>query len=179
MTGDLIRQLTTGDRQIGSVSTSDDGLVMAYTVTDVVSPPEVYINRGDGSLQQRLTSFNDAWLADVRLQSAERLTWSVDDGIELEGWLIRPAGYEAGRLELIFEGPSSPGLSDERVSFFLAGALRKTGTGGGDESEQIVVHEVMLSELEAWLSRKVGEGLLIDMKVYAALYFACGSSKTH
>ncbi len=97
VTGDLIRQLTSGDRQIGSVSTSDDGLVMAYTVTDVVSPPEVYINRGDGSLQQRVTSFNDAWLADVRLQSAERLTWSVDDGIELEGWLIRPAGYEAGR----------------------------------------------------------------------------------
>ena len=93
--------------------------------------------------------------------------------------LLEETGYEAGRLELIFEGPSSPGLSDERVSFFLAGALRKTGTGGGDESEQIVVHEVMLSELEAWLSRKVGEGLLIDMKVYAALYFACGSSKTH
>ena len=45
VTGDLIRQLTTGDRQVGSVSTSADGLVMAYTVTDTVSPAEVYVNR--------------------------------------------------------------------------------------------------------------------------------------
>ena len=97
VTGDLIRQLTTGDRQVGSVSTSDDGLVMAYTVTDVVSPPEVYVNRGDGTLQQRVTSFNDGWLATVRLRPAERLTWTVADDVELEGWLIRPVGYEAGR----------------------------------------------------------------------------------
>ena len=49
LTGDLIRQLTSGDRQVSSVSTSDDGLIMAYTVTDAVSPAEVYVNRGDGT----------------------------------------------------------------------------------------------------------------------------------
>ena len=97
VTGDLIRQLTTGARQIGSVSTSEDGLVMAYTVTDAVSPAEVYVNRGDGTLQRRVTAFNDEWLAGVTLQPAERLTWTVADGTEIEGWLIRPVGYEAGR----------------------------------------------------------------------------------
>ena len=97
VSGDLIRQLTTGDRQVRSVSTSDDGLVMAYTVTDAVSPAEVYVNSGDGTLQQRVTAFNDEWLANVRLQPAERLTWTVADGIEIDGWLIRPVGYEAGR----------------------------------------------------------------------------------
>ncbi len=97
VTGDLIRQLTTGARQIGSVSTSEDGLVMAYTVTDAVSPAEVYVNRGDGTLQRRVTAFNDEWLAGVTLQPAERLTWTVADGTEIEGWLMRPVGYEAGR----------------------------------------------------------------------------------
>ena len=95
--GDLIRQLTTGDRQVGSVSTSQDGLVMSYTVTDAVSPAEVYVNRGDGTRQQRVTSFNDEWLGSVSLQPAERLTWTVADGTEIEGWLIKPVGYEAGR----------------------------------------------------------------------------------
>ena len=95
--GDLIRQLTRGDRQVGSVSASEDDLVMAYTVTDAVSPAEVYVNRGDGTLPRRLTSFNDAWLGGVRLQPAERLTWTVADGTEIEGWLIPPVGYEAGR----------------------------------------------------------------------------------
>ena len=127
VTGDLIRQLTTGDRQIGSVSTSDDGLVMAYTVTDVVSPAEVYVNRGDGTLQQRVTAFNDAWLADVRLQPAERLTWTVADGVEIEGWLIRPAGYEAGRphpmILQIHGGPHSAyGHAFDRTSQVLSNA---------------------------------------------------------
>ena len=97
VTGDLIRQLTTGDRQIRSVSTSDDGRVMAYTVTDAVSPAELYVNRGDGTLQRRVTSFNDEWLAGVSLQPAEQLTWTVADGTEIEGWLVRPVGYQAGR----------------------------------------------------------------------------------
>ncbi len=95
--GDLIRQVTAGDRQVGSVSVTTDGLVMAYTVTDAITPAEVFVNRGDGSLQQRVTSFNDAWLSEVSLQRAERLTWTVTDGTEIEGWLIRPVGYEAGR----------------------------------------------------------------------------------
>ena len=97
VTGDLIRQLTTGDRQVGSVSTSQDGLVMAYTVTDAISPAEVYVNRGDGTLQRRVTSFNDEWLSNVSVQSAERLTWTVADGTEIEGWLIKPVGYETGQ----------------------------------------------------------------------------------
>ena len=95
--GDLIRQLTTGARQVGSVSTSGDGLVMSYTVTDAVTPAEVYVNRGDGTLQRRVTAFNDGWLARVSLQPAEQLTWTVADGTEIEGWLIKPVGYEPGR----------------------------------------------------------------------------------
>lgn len=97
ITGDLIRQVTTGDRQIGSVSTTDDDLVMAYTVTDAISPAEVYVNRGDGTLQRRITSFNNSWLNEVTLQPAEQLTWSVADGTEIEGWVVKPVDYVAGQ----------------------------------------------------------------------------------
>ena len=95
--GDLIRQVTSGDRQIDSVSTSRDGQVMIYTVSDTITPAEVYTNRGDGSLQQMVTSFNDIWLADVALQPAEGLIWTVADGTEIEGWLVKPVGYQPGR----------------------------------------------------------------------------------
>ena len=96
--GELIRQVTSGNRQIGAVSASRDGQVMAYTVTDAITPAEVYTNRGDGSsLQVKVTSFNDAWLADVALEPADRLTWTVADGTEIEGWLVRPVGYQTGR----------------------------------------------------------------------------------
>ena len=94
--GELIRQVTTGDRYVASVSTSIDGQVMAYTVSDAVTPAEVYTNRGDGSLQRKATSFNDGWLADITRQPAERLTWAVEDGTQIEGWLVAPVGFEPG-----------------------------------------------------------------------------------
>ena len=96
-TGDLIRQVTIGDRQIGSVSTTRDGLVMAYTVTSPTAPAEVFVNNGDGSRQRRVTAFNDAWLTPLSLQPAEPLRWTGDGGVEVEGWLVKPVGYDPGR----------------------------------------------------------------------------------
>jgi len=92
-----IVQLTQGDRRIGSVSSSRDGSVMAYTSNDAVTPPEVFVARGDARNEQRLTSFNDALLAELDLQPAERLTWTVSDGTEVEGWIVKPVGYVPGR----------------------------------------------------------------------------------
>ena len=96
-TGDLIRQVTSGDRHVGPVSTTRDGLVMAYTVTDPTTPAEVFVNTGDGGRQRRVTAFNDAWLAPISLQPAETIRWRADDGTEVEGWIIEPVGYEPGR----------------------------------------------------------------------------------
>ena len=92
----LIRQGTNGARRLQGVSTSDDGQVMAYTVTDADSPTEVFVARGDGTAEQKVTSFNDAWLADIELMPAERLSWLVEDGSEIEGWVIKPVGYQPG-----------------------------------------------------------------------------------
>ena len=96
-TGDLIRQVTSGDRDVQSLSVSSDGLVMAYSASDVVTPAEVFVNRRDGSGQRPVTSFNEEWLAEVSLQPAEKLAWTLTDGSQVEGWLIKPVGYEAGR----------------------------------------------------------------------------------
>jgi dipeptidyl aminopeptidase/acylaminoacyl peptidase len=92
-----VRQVTRGDRQLDAVSISRDGAVMAYTATDAVTPAEVFVARGDGSSEHRVSRFNDAWLADVTLMPAERLTWTVSDGTTIEGWVIRPVGYTPGR----------------------------------------------------------------------------------
>lgn len=96
-TGDLIRQVTSGDREIQSLSATQDGLVMAYSASDVVTPAEVFVNRSDGSGQRRVTSFNDAWLAELTLQPAEPLGWTLTDGTQIQGWLMKPVGYEPGR----------------------------------------------------------------------------------
>ena len=49
--------------------------------------------------------------------------------------------------------------------------LRRKGEGGGVGSEKIDVHQVPRADIEHWLQRKGGEGVLIDLKVWTGLYF--------
>ncbi len=92
-----VRQITHGDRRVGSLTTTSDGRYLAYTSTDVQHPAEFFVSRADGSNEVRITSFNDTWLADVTLMPAERLSWHVADGTEVEGWVIKPVAWESGR----------------------------------------------------------------------------------
>jgi len=90
--------------------------------------------------------------------------------------LREETGYEAQRMEYLAEGPSSAGLSTEVISFFRAAEIKKVSRGGGDESENIQVHVVPLVELKSWIETKLKDGLLVDYKVYAALYLDMNQS---
>ncbi len=85
--------------------------------------------------------------------------------------LLEETGYEAEKYEFLFDGPSSPGVTDEVVTFLLATGLKKTGPGGGDGSEDIIVHEVPVAGLLDWLDGQKADGMLIDMKIYSVLHF--------
>jgi len=85
--------------------------------------------------------------------------------------LLEETGYEAERWERLLEATPSPGLCAEVVTFYRASGLKRRGPGGGDETEQIVVHLVPLAGAEDWLRARAAEGLRIDEKVYAALHF--------
>jgi dipeptidyl aminopeptidase/acylaminoacyl peptidase len=93
----VVRQVTTGARQASGFSTSRDGDLIAYVVSEVTLPSEVSIARSDGTGEQRITRFNDALMSEVELAQAERLTWKVKDGTTIEGWLMKPIGYTPGR----------------------------------------------------------------------------------
>jgi ADP-ribose pyrophosphatase len=86
--------------------------------------------------------------------------------------LEEETGYAASRLELVASGTSSAGLSDERLLMFYAHGLTKVGDGGGVEHEDIRVHLVPVADVPGWLVIKQGEGLVVDLKVWSALYFA-------
>lgn len=88
--------------------------------------------------------------------------------------LLEETGYEADDLYRLAEGPVAVGLASEVVTFFHASGLRRVGPGGGDASEQIIVHEVDLAKLRPWLAQREREGLLVDPKLYAGLYLVTG-----
>lgn len=86
--------------------------------------------------------------------------------------LLEETGYEAATLERILDTPTTPGLANEIVTLFRAGGLKKIGPGGGDDAEDISVHEIPLDETEEWLRAKAASGVLVDARVFGGLYFA-------
>lgn len=82
--------------------------------------------------------------------------------------LEEETGYTCDSVELLARGPSSAGITSEIVSLYRARGVRRKGEGGGVGGEKITVHVVERGELDAWLRRKEGEGVLIDLKL--ALY---------
>jgi ADP-ribose pyrophosphatase len=85
--------------------------------------------------------------------------------------LTEETGYRAGRVEFLMAGPSSAGMSNEMIAFVRAYDLVREHAGGGDATEDILVHEVPLADAAIWLLAKSREGYSIDPKLFAGLYF--------
>jgi len=94
-----------------------------------------------------------------------------DFGRAAQRELREETGYEAAQFDLIMAGPYSPGRSSDFYTFYRASDLRKVSEGGGDEHEDIVVHEAPLAGIDCWLEEKAAGGLLIDPKIFVGLYF--------
>ena len=85
--------------------------------------------------------------------------------------LVEETGYRAERVEFLMAGPSSAGMSNEIIAFVRAHGLTRVNEGGGDSTEDIIVHEIARDEAAAWLLQKSREGYSIDPKLFAGLYF--------
>lgn len=111
-------------------------------------------------------------IGDVAGTEAESMLEAA--GRELE----EETGWRAGQL---FEGisvPTSAGLSSEWVKFVWAKELVQVGPGGGDASEDIIVHAVAKDQIDDWLAIKYRDGYAIDPKIYAALYWSQANQTT-
>ena len=74
-------------------------------------------------------------------------------------------------MRLVAELASSAGLTNEVVTLFIATELEKLGPGGGDDSEEITVHEIAIEDANQWLVRAQVDGKLVDGRVFAGLHF--------
>jgi len=86
--------------------------------------------------------------------------------------LIEETGYRAGSLEELLTSPSTPGMANEIITIFFAADLERVGSGGGDDNEDITVHHVPLVNAVEWLDARQAEGIMIDPKIYAGLFWA-------
>ncbi|TAN03854.1 MAG: NUDIX hydrolase [Rhodanobacteraceae bacterium] len=85
--------------------------------------------------------------------------------------LIEETGWTCERVVPLHSGPSSAGMSTEMIHFVRALDLRKIGAGGGDTTEDIVVHAIPRAQASTWLRSMSEQGYSIDPKLFAGLWF--------
>lgn len=95
-----------------------------------------------------------------------------DDSLEAAAHreLIEETGWAPRRLDVLLSGPTSAGMSNERIAFVRARDLVKVGDGGGVDSEDIIVHAVPRADAPRWLMQKHAEGYELDLKLWAGLW---------
>lgn len=82
--------------------------------------------------------------------------------------LLEETGYVSEDWRHAFLGCSSAGLSDERITVFVARDVRKEGPGGGVDDEQIDVLKVPIPELKEFLRSREADNVLVDLKIWFA-----------
>jgi dipeptidyl aminopeptidase/acylaminoacyl peptidase len=92
--GGAVERLVEGKRSLEDLSLARNGRV-AVTSSTPDRPTEVFAVEGHGL--RRLSTQNDAWLAKVRLAPLEEIAVKSRDGTIINGFVLKPANYRAGR----------------------------------------------------------------------------------
>ena len=91
------KEIIGGRRQIRGAAYDPAGTKVAFVATSLTKPTELFVANLDGTGERKLTSFNDAVNKEVAWSDAERFTYKSVGDLEIEGWLMKPYGYEAGK----------------------------------------------------------------------------------
>lgn len=83
--------------------------------------------------------------------------------------LEEETGYRTGRVEIVGEFWSSPGMVSESFVLVRAFDLAKVAAGGGVGEEGITVHRVKLAEVPEFVQARRAEGMAMDVKLLLAL----------
>lgn len=85
-----------GDRQITALSGCPQAPLFVFLATDPTHPGELFLCDADGGGECQLTDCNRAWRKGVALVAPELLRYRRD-GVDLDCWVLKPAGYVPGQ----------------------------------------------------------------------------------
>ncbi|MGE5359686.1 MAG: S9 family peptidase [Bacteroidales bacterium] len=120
-TGAIARLSQPDALMFGGGSLTADGKTIAFAAPSPTSLSEIYVSTLQPFAPRRLTSMTDQ-VAAFRLGRREVISWRSQDGVVIEGVLIKPPDFEAGRkyplLCIIHGGPTGvdrPTMIDTRT----------------------------------------------------------------
>ena len=92
-----------------------------------------------------------------------------DDTVAAVRELEEETGYRKGRMEVLGEFWSSPGMVSESFTLLRAHDLKQVGAGGGLDGEDITVHRVPLAGIARFIEQRRALGDGIDVKLLMLL----------
>jgi dipeptidyl aminopeptidase/acylaminoacyl peptidase len=85
------------DEHVYAVSMLTDTHEAIVGVSNSTDPGELYHLDFRSQSRKQLTNVNEAWKDEVELSVAEPIRYKAPDGWDLHGWIMKPAGFEAGK----------------------------------------------------------------------------------
>lgn len=95
-TGDVAK-ITSGARSIHHADLNRATETMIYTANDFKHLDDLYASDLDGKHERQLTDVNRDVLPKLDLQDVERVSIVASDGTPLDGFFVKPVGWEAGK----------------------------------------------------------------------------------
>jgi dipeptidyl aminopeptidase/acylaminoacyl peptidase len=122
------KEILGGARRLAGVSYDAAKTRAAFVATSSDRPTELFLLDLASGKERQLTSFNKALNDEIAWSSHERITYKSVGDFEIEGWLLKPYGYQPGRkyplVLYIHGGPHSAyneGWFDEFQNLAAAG----------------------------------------------------------
>jgi len=107
--GHTFRAVTSGPRDIHAFDVSKSTEKMVYLANDFQHLDDLYVSNLDGSGERQLTHINGDLWTQLELQPVERLAYKSTDGWPIDGFFVKPLGWQAGKkypmLLVIHGGP--------------------------------------------------------------------------
>ena len=88
--GDEIEAVLDGPRYVTGYQRGDDGSIY-FVADDATQPGELYVREPDGT-ERQLTTFNDAFRAEVTLVEPDHFRTESDPGVDVDTWVFTPQG---------------------------------------------------------------------------------------
>ncbi|MFN2452749.1 MAG: prolyl oligopeptidase family serine peptidase [Pyrinomonadaceae bacterium] len=92
-----LRQVTKGARAVHNFDLSDQGGKLVYTANDFKHLDDLYTANLRGEGERQLTHLNEKLWRQLQLQDVERITYKGADNWDVDGFLVKPVGWQAGK----------------------------------------------------------------------------------
>ncbi len=86
-----------GPGVVGAFHLDDDQSTVAYLHADMTEPAEVWAHNLEEETSRQLTHVNQDLLAEIELGEIEELWFEGAAGNDLQGWILKPPGFDASR----------------------------------------------------------------------------------